>query len=83
MVRECTKRAIAKYEKENVPRISLKFYPKDHDLIEWLRGKKPGLNAYVMELLRREMDAESEAQRVTTQREDAEGEEPEEACETA
>lgn len=83
MVSESAKRAIAKYEKENVPRISLKFYPKDHDLIEWLRGKKPGLNAYVLDVLRREMEKEREAQRVTTQREEAEDGEPEEACETA
>lgn len=77
MVRESTKRAIAKYQKESVRNIRVKFYPKDHDVYEYIKASCPeGLNKTIISMLREDMEraikaGEYEAQCVTTGREEA------------
>lgn len=54
MATEAQKRAAAKYEKANVTRKVVKFFPADADLLEHLESQ-PSQNAYIKELIRRDM----------------------------
>lgn len=54
---EAQKRANAKYVKANVKQIGVTFYPKDHDLYEWMKSNAYS-GAWLKELARREMERE-------------------------
>lgn len=54
MTSEAQNRASAKYRKENVKQVILRFYPKDHDVYEFLKSK-PKVSRYLIELIRKEM----------------------------
>ena len=51
--------ATRKYQREKVKQKSLKFYPKDYDLFEYLSGLE-SKNAYIMALIRADMEKGSE-----------------------
>ena len=55
MATEAQKRAAAKYEKANVRRKVVKFFPADSDILDHLESQ-PRQNAYIKELIRRDMD---------------------------
>ena len=56
MATEAQKRAVQKYERENVKKILVRFYPKDADLLEHVK-KQPSQNAYILDLIRRDMES--------------------------
>ena len=51
---EAQKRAKKKYETAKVTRKVVKFYPGNEDLLAHLE-KQPSQNAYILELIRRDM----------------------------
>lgn len=55
MLTDAQKRAQAKYNKANVRQTSVRFYPSERDLWEWLenKGNKAG---YIKELIRADME---------------------------
>lgn len=55
MVSEAQKRANAKYEKDNVVKKLVKFYPADYDLVEWLKTKN-NVQGYIKSLIRADME---------------------------
>ena len=55
MTTEAQKRASKKYQRDNVKQKSLKFYPKDYDIFEYLSGLE-SRNAYIMSLIRADME---------------------------
>lgn len=55
MATDAQRRAAAKWTAENVRHITLKVYPKDADLLEWLDSKE-SRNGYIMRLIREDMD---------------------------
>lgn len=55
MTTDAQKIAIRKYQRENVKQKSLKFYPKDYDIFEYLSGLERQ-NAYIMALIRADME---------------------------
>lgn len=55
MVSEAQKRANAKYDRENVVKKLLKFYPTDTDLVEWLKTKD-NVQGYIKGLIRADME---------------------------
>ena len=56
MATEAQKRAVQKYEKDNVKKKIVRFFPKDADLLEWLE-QQPSQNAYILDLIRRDMES--------------------------
>lgn len=55
MVSDAQKRASAKYEKDNVIKKTIKFYPAERDLVEWLRIKD-NMQGYIKGLIRADME---------------------------
>lgn len=55
MTTDAQKIATRKYQRENVKQKSLKFYPKDYDIFEYLSGLERQ-NAYIMALIRADME---------------------------
>lgn len=55
MASEAQLRASKKYQREKVKQKSLKFYPKDYDIFEYLSGLE-SQNAYIMSLIRADME---------------------------
>lgn len=55
MVSEAQKKANEKYRKENVRQISLRFYPSEHDIYEFIKGKD-NASGYIKELVRQDME---------------------------
>lgn len=53
---DAQKSAESKYRKEKVRQHTLKFYPADADLYEFLQ-KQPNKNGYLKQLIRRDMEA--------------------------
>lgn len=51
---EAQKRANAKYRKNNVKQIIVKFYPGDEAMYEFVKGK-PSMNEYIKSLIREDM----------------------------
>lgn len=47
-------KATAKYRKENVRQIVVRFYPKDYALYEWVKSKGRSTE-YVLSLIRKDM----------------------------
>lgn len=56
MVSEAAKRAQAKYDKENVSRVIIKFTPVDSDMFEFLKSKE-NITKYIKDLIRKDMEA--------------------------
>ena len=54
-VSDAQKRATAKYLREKVKTISIRFYPAEHDLFEWLDAQ-PNKQGYVKRLIREDME---------------------------
>ena len=52
MPSDAQKRATAKYRKDNCKQISLKFFPKDHDLYEYVKSRP---RSYILDLIRKDM----------------------------
>jgi hypothetical protein len=48
-------RAHAKYRKESVTRVDLKFYPADADLLTWMKKQGPRAT-YIKRLIREDME---------------------------
>lgn len=59
MVSEAQKRATAKYERANVKRLIVKFYPSDADMLRWMddHGYK---GAWIKELIRKEFERDQQ-----------------------
>lgn len=55
MPSDAKRRANAKYEKNNVKRLSLAFYPTDRDLLEWIAAQ-PNKQGYIKGLIRSDME---------------------------
>lgn len=53
---EARKRANAKYAKNNVKQVGLKFYPADEELYEWVKSQE-NVQGYVKALIRADMEA--------------------------
>lgn len=56
-VSEAQKRASAKYQRESTKTVSLRFYPSDMELFDFL-DKHTNKQGFVKELIRREMERE-------------------------
>ena len=52
---DARKRANAKYAKEKVRQVGLKFYPAESDIYEWLQTQ-PNKQGYVKALIRADME---------------------------
>ena len=52
MVSDAQRKATEKYRREKVKQISLKFFPKDRDLYEYVKSKP---RAYILDLIRKDM----------------------------
>lgn len=59
---DAQKRARAKYEKEKVKQVMVRFYPSENDILEFLESQdnKAG---YIKELIRKDMDSQGQALR--------------------
>lgn len=60
MVSDAQKRASAKYEKDNVVKKMVKFYPAEKDLVEWL-GTKDNVQGYIKSVIRADMEKNNKA----------------------
>lgn len=56
METEAQKRASAKYKAKAVKQISLKFFPKDHDVFDHAKAK-PRTTEYIIGLIRADMES--------------------------
>ena len=54
-VSDAQKRATAKYLREKVKTMSIRFSPAEHDLFEWLDAQ-PNKQGYVKRLIREDME---------------------------
>lgn len=52
---DAQKRAQAKYVRESVKQTSLRFYPSEYDLWDWLNAQE-NKAGYMKELIRRDME---------------------------
>ncbi len=59
---DAQKRARAKYEKEKVKQVMVRFYPSENDILEFLESQdnKAG---YIKELIRKDMNSQGQALR--------------------
>lgn len=55
---DAQKRAMEKYRKANVKQLSVRFYPADADVWEWLQAQ-PNRQGYVRDLIRADMERQS------------------------
>lgn len=55
-VSDAQRRANERYRKESVRQVTVRFYPTEADIWEWLRSQ-PNRSGYVKELIRRDMEA--------------------------
>ncbi|MDD6651312.1 MAG: hypothetical protein PUE49_03835 [Eggerthellales bacterium] len=62
MVSEAQKRASAKYEAQNVRRVTVKFYPSEEDLWEYLELQSNRMG-YIKSLIRRDLENARAAER--------------------
>lgn len=57
MATEAQLRAVSKYQKKNVHQVSLKFYPGDKDLWDYVK-EQSNKNGYIKDLIRRDMESQ-------------------------
>lgn len=55
-VSDAQRRANERYRKESVRQVTVRFYPTEADVWEWLQSQ-PNRSGYVKELIRRDMEA--------------------------
>lgn len=55
-VSDAQRRANERYRKESVRQVTVRFYPTEADIWEWLQAQ-PNKAGYVKELIRRDMEA--------------------------
>lgn len=55
-VSDAQRRANERYRKESVRQVTVRFYPTEADVWEWLQAQ-PNKAGYVKELIRRDMEA--------------------------
>lgn len=55
-VSDAQRRANERYRKESVRQATVRFYPTEEDIWEWLQAQ-PNKAGYVKELIRRDMEA--------------------------
>ena len=51
---EAQKRATAKYVREKVRSLSIRFYPADYELLDWIK-EQPNQQGYIRDLVRADM----------------------------
>lgn len=56
MATDAQKRATMRYEKHNVKRVTVKFFPDDMEMYEHVRSQ-PSMMGYIKELIRKDMEA--------------------------
>ena len=56
-VSDAQKRASAKYDKENMKRVTVVFSPNERDLCEYL-ADKGSMSGYIKELIRKNMNSQ-------------------------
>lgn len=59
MSTEAQKRAVAKYQREKMRQINIKFSPNEHDLHEWVKRQGGTASGYVKDLIRKDMQERS------------------------
>lgn len=55
-VSDAQRRANERYRKESVRQVTVRFYPTEADVWEWLQSQ-PNRSGYMKELIRRDMEA--------------------------
>ncbi len=55
MSTEAQKRAVAKYQREKMKQINIKFSPNEYDLHEWVKRQGGTASGYVKDLIRKDM----------------------------
>lgn len=55
MATEAQNRANAKYRRDSVRQLTIRFYPKDRDLYDYVKGK-PKISEYVLSLIRKDKE---------------------------
>ena len=55
MSTEAQKRAVAKYRREKMRQINIKFSPNERDLHEWVKKQGGTASGYVKDLIRKDM----------------------------
>lgn len=56
MVTEAQKRAIAKYQREKMKQVSVKFSPNEADIYEWVKSQEGSSSGYLKRLAKEDMD---------------------------
>ncbi len=59
MSTEAQKRAVAKYRREKMRQINIKFSPNERDLHEWVKKQGGTASGYVKDLIRKDMQERS------------------------
>lgn len=54
---DAQKRANAKYARDKVKQVGVKFYPADEELYEWVKSRD-NVQGYIKELIRADMERE-------------------------
>lgn len=57
MVSEAQRRASAKYQREKMKQVSVKFSPNEMDIYEWVREQGGSASGYIKQLVRADMEA--------------------------
>lgn len=57
MKTDAQRRAKNKYEREKVKSMTLKFYPKDHQLYNWIKSQDNSAG-YIKELVAKDMESQ-------------------------
>ncbi len=58
---EARRRANARYTKENVKQVGVKFYPAETDIYEWVKAQD-NTQGYIKQLIREDMEARSDGE---------------------
>ncbi len=53
---DAQKRASAKYQREKVKQVNIKFSPNEMDMFDWLQAQNTSLSATIKHLIRQEME---------------------------
>lgn len=56
MVTEAQKRASAKYQREKMKQVSVKFSPNESDIYEWVKSQKGSASGYLKRLAEEDMN---------------------------
>lgn len=53
---DAQKRASAKYQREKVKQVNIKFSPNEMDMFDWLQAQNTSLSSTIKHLIRQEME---------------------------